>query len=223
MTPCRVTVICPYMKLLPKSFVKNYDKMGDNQFSQVKMVPTVTLNAYIYRRERMDGSFVAFEVFVAKQRMKGQPLPGGLFEEEDREQYPTANNFGFTAKESKSMVQAEKFLAEFVEKMQKKEDKKNGVKAVEDDGFMEALTAKMNLPKKQRGRKRKERPAIVYPTGNQWLMKDLLALNPAWNQPLAYIQIQKDMEVGVVVEVARVKSASGKGRAAVAYKAVKTV
>jgi hypothetical protein len=31
------------------------------------------------------------------------------------------------------------------------------------------------------------------------------------------------MEAGVVVEVARVKSASGRGRAAVAYKAVKKV
>jgi len=211
------------MKLLPNKFVKNYDKMGDNTFTQVKMVPTVTLNAYIYRRERMDGSFVSFEVFVAKQRFKGQPLPGGLFEEEDREQYPTSNNFGFTAKEAKTIEQAERFLGEFVEKMQAKEDKKNGVKPVEEEGFMEAITAKMNLPKKQRGRKRKERPAIVYPTGNQWLMKDLLSLNPAWNQPLAYIQVQKDMEAGVVVEVARIKSASGKGRAAVAYKAVKTV
>jgi hypothetical protein len=211
------------MKLLPQSFVKNYDKMGDNTFTQVKMVPTVTLNAYIYRRERMDGSFVAFEVFVAKRRFKGQPLPGGLFEEEDREQYPTANNFGFTAKETKSMIQAEKFLAEFVEKMQAKEDKKNGVKVVEDDGFMEALTAKMNLPKKQRGRKRKERPAIVYPTGNQWLMKDLLAINNGWNQPLAYVQLQKDLQAGLVVEVARIKSASGRGRAAVAYKTVKAV
>ena len=211
------------MKLLPNKFVKNYDKMGDNTFTQVKMVPTVTLNAYIYRREKMDGTFVSFEVFVAKQRFKGQPLPGGVVEAEDREQYPTANNFGFTAKEAKGMPAAESFLTEFVEKMKEKDDKKNGVKPVEDEGFMEALTAKMNLPKKQRGRKRKERPAIVYPTGNQWLMKDLLALNPVWNQPLAYIQVQKDMEAGVVVEVARVKSASGKGRAAVAYKAVKKV
>jgi hypothetical protein len=209
------------MKLLPQSFVKNYDKCGDNTFTQVKTVPTVTLNAYIYRRTKMDGTFVSFEVFVAKQRFKGQPLPGGVVEAEDREQYPTANNFGFTAKEAKCMEVAEKFLAEFVEKMQEKDDKKNGVKPVEDEGFMEALTAKM--PPKQRGRKRMERPALVYPTGNQWLMKDLLVLNPVWNQPLAYIQVQKDMEAGVVVEVARVKSPTGRGRAAVAYKAVKTV
>jgi hypothetical protein len=211
------------MRLLPQSFVKNYDKCGDNIFTQVKMVPTVTLNAYIYKRTKMDGTFVSFEVFVAKQRFKGQPLPGGVVEAEDREQYPTANNFGFTAKEVKGMGAAEAFLTEFVEKMQEKDDKKNGVKPVEDEGFMEALTAKMDMPPKQRGRKRKERPAIVYPTGKQWLMKDLLAINPVWNQPLAYIQIQKDMEAGVVVEVARIKSASGRGRAAVAYKAVKKV
>ncbi|NBR06931.1 MAG: hypothetical protein EBT92_14310 [Planctomycetes bacterium] len=213
------------MKLLPQSFVKNYDKMGDNTFTQLKMVPTATLNAYIYKRTKMDGTFVSFEVFVAKQRFKGQPLPGGVVEAEDREQYPTSNNFGFTAKESRNLEQAEKFLAEFVVEMQEKKDKKDGVtkEPVDGDGFMEALTAKMNMPPKQRGRKRKERPPIVYPTGNQWLMKDLLAINKGWNQPLAYVQVQKDLEAGVVVEVARVKSPTGKGRAAVAYKAVKKV
>jgi len=36
------------MKTLPKSFVKNYDRMGDNTFTQVKVVPTPSLNAYIY-------------------------------------------------------------------------------------------------------------------------------------------------------------------------------
>lgn len=205
------------MRLLPKSFVKNYDKMGDNTFIQLKTVPTVTLNAYIYRRERMDGTFVSFEVFVAKQRFKGQPLPGGLFEEEDREQYPTSNNFGFTAKEAKTMEQAERFLAEFVEKMQKKEDKKNGVKAVEDDGFMEALMAKMEVAPKQRGRKRKERPALKYPNLPKFSMKDLIDVNKEWNQPLIYVAIQSDIKSGTIVEVARVKSESGRGRARVIY------
>lgn len=209
--------------MLPDSFEANHECMGQMRFVQIKKVPTPTLNCYIYRRERLDGTFFSFEVFIAKVRHKGDKLPGGLVELEDREVYPKASAFGFTAKESKSMIQAEKFLAEFVEKMQAKEDKKNGVKVVEDDGFMEALTAKMNLPKKQRGRKRKERPAIVYPTGNQWLMKDLLAINNGWNQPLAYVQLQKDLQAGLVVEVARIKSASGRGRAAVAYKTVKAV
>jgi hypothetical protein len=101
--------------------------------------------------------------------------------------------------------------------MQEKDDKKNGVKPVEDEGFMEALTAKMDMPPKQRGRKRKERPALKYPTLPKFGMKDLLESNREWNQPLIYIAIQSDIKAGIVVEVARVKSESGKGRARVIY------
>jgi hypothetical protein len=205
------------MKLLPDSFESNHECMGTMRFVQIKKVPTPSLTAYIYRREQLDGTFFSFEVFVSKVRHKGDKLPGGAVEAEDREVYPKASAFGFTAKEVKGMGAAEAFLTEFVEKMQEKDDKKNGVKPVEDEGFMEALTAKMDMPPKQRGRKRKERPALKYPTLPKFGMKDLLESNREWNQPLIYIAIQSDIKAGIVVEVARVKSESGKGRARVIY------
>ena len=209
------------MKLLEQTFVKNFDKCGDNAFTQVKTAPTPSLNTYLYRRDLMDGSFVSYEVFVAKRRYKGDKLPGGLVEAEDRERYPTANDFGFTAKEFKNLSSAESYFDELVEKMQVKEDKKNGVEAPKAETFEAQVSAKLDLTPKIRGRKRKERPALVYPTGNQWLMKDLLVVNEKWTQPLAYIELQKALKSGIVVEVARVKNDSGRGRAMVVYKTAK--
>jgi hypothetical protein len=61
---------------------------------QVKRTETVAL----YERWQNKGeTFNGYEVFVIKKRLKGQPLPGGLFEEEDREVYPSAGQFGKTA------------------------------------------------------------------------------------------------------------------------------
>ena len=199
------------MKLLDIEFVKNVDKSGDNKFVQVTMLPTSPLNAYIYRREKMDGTFVSFEVFVAKRRYKGQPLPGGLFEECDREQYPTANNFGFTAKEFKNFSSAESFLGELVKKQQDKEDKKleDTLQKIQDEedeknGVVPEVEEVVNVEPKQRGRKRLERPELVYPNIPQFSMKELLSANEKWTQPLIYIALQSDIEACKVVEVCRI-------------------
>lgn len=203
-------------------FESNHECMGTMRFVQLKKVQTPSLNCYIYRREKLDGTFFSYEVFIAKVRHAGDKLPGGLVELEDREVYPKASAFGFTAKEVKGMGAAEAFLAEFVEKLKEKEDKKNGVEDTDDETFEETVSAKLDLTPKVRGRKRKERPALVYPTGNQWLMKDLLKANEVgWTQPLAYIELQKALKSGIVVEVARVKNDSGRGRAMVVYKTAK--
>lgn len=61
---------------------------------QVKRTATVAL----YERWHNEGATQhGYEVFVIKNRFKGQPLPGGLFEEDDREVYPSAGQFGKTA------------------------------------------------------------------------------------------------------------------------------
>ena len=80
------------MKLLEKQFVKNCDGVGDTTFTQLKKKEVNGKNIYIYSREKPN--WLRYEVFIAKQRFKGQPLPGGAVETEDREQYPTANSFG---------------------------------------------------------------------------------------------------------------------------------
>lgn len=171
------------MKLLEKSFVKNCEGVGDTLFTQLKKQESNGLNVYIYHRTKE--GFSTYEVFVARQRLKGQPLPGGNVEQEDREQYPTANHFGFTAKEVKTLGRAEIVFNEFLNKRE------------END----------------------EEPKIVslkYPKNN-FSMKDLLVANTDWSYPKAYLQVKKDVENGLVKEVKRVKSESGRGKPSVIY------
>ena len=108
------------MKLLEKEFVKNCEGVGDTTFKQMKKQESNGLNVYIYNRTKE--GFNTYEVFVSKRRFKGQPLPGGNVEAEDREQYPTANHFGFTAKEVKTMAQAEVEFKKFLNKNNKEEE-----------------------------------------------------------------------------------------------------
>lgn len=108
------------MKLLEKEFVKNCEGVGDTVFKQIKKRESNGLNVYIYNRTKE--GFNTYEVFIAKRRFKGQPLPGGNVEAEDREQYPTANHFGFTAKEVRNMAQAEVEFDKFLNKNNKEED-----------------------------------------------------------------------------------------------------
>lgn len=78
------------MKVLEQTFIGNYDKSGNNNFYQIKRTDTVAM----YKREPLDKKFITYEVFVIKTRLKGQSLPNGLFELEDRECYPGASSFG---------------------------------------------------------------------------------------------------------------------------------
>lgn len=169
------------MKLLEKEFVKNCEGVGDTTFKQMKKQESNGLNVYIYNRTKE--GFNTYEVFISKRRFKGQPLPGGNVEVEDREQYPTANHFGFTAKEVRSMAQAKVEFNKFLNKNNK-----------------EMGEAKADL---------------IYPT--DFSMKDLLVANPRWSQPTAYVQVQKDIKNGMIKEVGRVKSATGRGKPAVIY------
>lgn len=102
------------MKYLEKCFIKNCESVGDTVFTQLKQQECNGLNAYIYKREKK--GFLKYEAFVAKRRYKGQALPGGNVEQEDREQYPTANHFGFTAKEFGTLIAAQIFFESLLNK-----------------------------------------------------------------------------------------------------------
>lgn len=78
------------MITLEKEFVSNYDKSGNNKFIQVKR----NNKAAVYRREKMDGKIVGFEVFKIKVQPAGTKFPNGVVTTEDQEKYPTANVFG---------------------------------------------------------------------------------------------------------------------------------
>lgn len=80
---------------------------------QVKRTATVAM----YERWHDKGTvFKGYEVFAVKMRLKGQPLPGGLFEAEDREVYPSSGQFGKTAWNPANLDRAESRYAELVAK-----------------------------------------------------------------------------------------------------------
>lgn len=84
------------MKTLP--LVKNWtgDGYGSNPIvlTQIKRNNKVALYS---RRAQSSKTIQGYELFIVKVRCKGQALPGGGFEEEDREVYPSAQKFGKTA------------------------------------------------------------------------------------------------------------------------------
>jgi len=203
------------MKLLTERFQANHEKMGEMDFIQLKKQEANGFNVYIYQRNHLPNTFFSYEVFYAKRRLKGQPLPGGKVEAEDREQYPKGNAFGFSARETRNLPTAEIMFQDFIKELQRKDDKRNGVV---DQDFLDRVQAKLNAPKGKPGRKRMERPALEYPK-TEWFMKDLLVANTKWSQPLAYQQLQRDIKAGMVVEVARVRL-NAKGKPSVRYKTV---
>jgi hypothetical protein len=81
------------MKLLPQEKIENNDKSGKNRFVQLRKEG----NFALYRREKLDGLLVGFEVFSFKTIQAGAPLPGGGTVEETYESYPGAAAFGRTA------------------------------------------------------------------------------------------------------------------------------
>jgi hypothetical protein len=108
------------MKKLQKEFTGNYDQVGVTRFVQVKRTNEVAM----YRRERMDGTFKSFEVFIVKTRKKGDPLPNGAVEKEDRECYAGTSQFGKTAYDCKTESQAEQRFDELLLKSKNQSEAK---------------------------------------------------------------------------------------------------
>lgn len=193
---------------------------GDGGFSATPLTYTQVIrnnNFAVYERS-LDGKVKDYETIHIKILKAGTRIFQQVLTE-DEERYPGTSEFGrsawsFTGNGKNAAINKFNQLTE---------DKNEAVepkKVVEDKGFKALIENKLSQKPKIRGRKRKERPAIVYPTVEQWLMKDLLTLNPKWNQPLAYIQLKKDVGLGKVKEVARIKNQTGRGRASVAYQVV---
>lgn len=93
------------MKLLETEFVMNADKRGDMTFKQIKR------NEYaaLYRRYRMDGTPMEFEVFQVKVA-GGTEIFGRHYDK--YEQYPGAASFGRTAWATGDQARAEQIFDE---------------------------------------------------------------------------------------------------------------
>jgi hypothetical protein len=77
------------MKTLEQQFVANHEKTGNHTFFQMGRTDSVAF----YKRITEEGKLFGYEVFRVKTRLKGQALPGGGEEAEDREVYPKGKSF----------------------------------------------------------------------------------------------------------------------------------
>jgi hypothetical protein len=186
------------MKKLEKSFVGNYDRVGNTRFVQVKRTADVAM----YRRENMDGSVRSYEVFLVKMRKKGDPLPNGAVEKEDRECYPGSAVFGRIAYDCKTEDQAEARYEELIER------------AVE----LKAAAAESKATGKRVVRRNKKKVDVQLPKG-KFTMKMLVA-ETGMTQPVLYLYLQNLINEGKVVEVERVRVEGQRGKASVVYSAV---
>ena len=186
------------MKKLEKSFVGNYDRVGNTRFVQVKRTNDVAM----YRRENMDGTLRSYEVFLVKNRKKGDPLPNGAVEKEDRECYPGSAVFGRIAYDCKTEDQAEARYEELIER------------AVE----LKAAAAESKATGKRVVRRNKKKVDVQLPTG-KFTMKMLVA-ETGMTQPVLYLILQNLIKTGKVVEVERVRVEGQRGKASVVYSVV---
>lgn len=101
------------MKELPLERVWTGDGRGQSDavtHTQIKRTADVAL----YSVTTKTGTVIGYELFIIKKRFKGQPLPGDLFETEDREVYPSSGPFGKTAWNIASLERALKRFDELV-------------------------------------------------------------------------------------------------------------
>ena len=188
------------IKQLDKTFVKNCDGLGDMKFIQVKHDGDV----YMYQRQKMDGSLHSYECFLAVKILAGAKLPNGEVVKESYVRYVTSNSknaFFCSTRES-----AEIRYNQLIKKVKDNE-------VVDSD---EDLVTKV-VSKGCRGRKAKLRPTVVIPSTKTFGMKDLLKINPAYNQPLLYIAVKNDKRIK---RVGTKPNESGKGMPSVVYSAV---
>ena len=187
------------MKDIPKKFVKNCDMVGNNTFIQVKKEG----NVYMYRRERMDGSFKSYEVFLGKFIAKGTPLPGGAVEKEDRIQYPGSAQFGKTAYDCKTESQADQRFDELLLKS------KNQSEAKEE-------AAKTGIRNRgRRGTSKKVKLDMTLNKGTKFTAKFLMSVLGV-SQPVLF-PILKQWQADGTIKVNGSVKGEGKGRPAIEY------
>jgi len=184
------------IKKLETEFTLNADKRGDNVFKQVMRNEF----AAIYQRFDMTGKPLEFEVFAIK-KAGGTEVFGKYYE--PYEAYPGAAAFGRTAWSTNTVQRAKQIFDEIT-----------AGEGLRKQG-QAAKPVAVKLKRVGKGRPKLARPALVFPK-KTFCMKDLLAVNPGYTQPILYIDLMKLVKVNKVVESERKKL--GPGRPVVFYK-----
>lgn len=187
------------MKKLEKRFKCNYDKVGDNIFTQIKREGKVA----IYERSWPDGGVRSYEVFIIKTVEKGAPLPNGTKVEETYESYPGSAQFGKTAFDCKTLDRAEERFLELQEKVKNSE---------------EAAEEAQRTGKRNRGKRSKVKPVVKVPKG-KFTMK-MLVTETGMTQPQLHPIVKQWVKDGVVSVIDSVKAEGGRGRPSLVYQCV---
>lgn len=187
------------MKDIPEKFVKNFDSVGNNTFTQIRREG----NVYMYRRTRMDGTFKSYEVFMAKFIKKGTTLPGGMVEKEDRFQYPGSASFGKTAYDCRTETDADKRFEELLKKSKLAQESLEEAK----------ITGKRN-----KGRRAKTKVEVKLPSG-KFTMKMLIA-NTGLSQPVLYLIVKQWLADNRIKVDSLQKTEGQRGRPQVIYTTV---
>ena len=188
------------MKKLEKKFTMNADKVGDCNFIQVKRTDDVAM----YRRENLDGTIRSYEVFIIKTRKKGDPLPNGMVEKEDRECYPGSASFGKIAYDCKTEDQAE---TRFEQLLKKAKDSQDAKEEAERTG------------KPNKGRRKDKAKSDVNPPKGKFTMKFLIDVT-GYNQPQLYPIVKNWLADNKISVVGKQKPEGGKGKPALVYESV---
>lgn len=191
------------MKTLETQFVS-----GEGGFSTTPLTYTqIHRNGKfaVYQRS-LDGKIKDYETICIRTLKAGTQIFKQILSE-DEERYPGTSQWGHYAWSFGNQTAAINKLNELVNK------ESSPVKSTE----IKALTT----TKKSKGRPKSNRPTLIFPIHQDtFTIKQLLAINNQWTQPLVYIEIQKQIKEGNITIHSRTKSSSGRGRATVNYQKI---
>lgn len=186
------------MKKLEKKFVMNADKVGNNNFVQLKRSDGVAM----YERSDMDKRIKSYEVFIIKTVLKGAALPGGKFVEESYEQYPAKSVFGKTAYDLKTLATAEEKFEELVIRA------KNSIESKE-------VSIKTGKPNKGKRSSNTTKFALPLAKGTKFTMKFLMNVTGI-TQPILQVLTKNWIAEGVI-DIAGIIKSEGRGRPSIEY------
>jgi hypothetical protein len=144
-------------------------------------------HAAIYKRTvERSGGFEGYEVFTIKVRHKGDLLPGGLVEPEDREVYPAAGSFGKTASHVWNMAAAEAYFNACVTKQNER-----------DEEDAEAALTGSVVVRRGRPKSKKSETDWLIPAG-QFTHEDFAVLNNT-QKGACYLSLRSLVDAGTIV------------------------
>ena len=167
--------------------------------TQLKRTDTTALYSVTDKR----GVIIGYEVFIVKKRLKGQPLPGGLFEEEDREVYPSANSFGRIAWAPANLSEAERRYNELCSP---------AVKLEAEDEEVETVAPVVTGEPRRRGRQPSNKPAVNLTIPVAEFTVGELAEQNGVQYPIAFMFLKGELEKNTVKLLRTEKRCVGKGK-----------